>query len=142
MSPDLFAARFEVSDERDANGIKFERIPLFKERDSPPHQASSVPEEEWTDRRMTALIEGLTNFAGTYFLYLEYSHVAFTNLFVGPDVFRKIFRHYCQPGGALRDLTVPELTAQAVSIRSTLLAQYQGNNWAVPEWITQIPILP
>jgi hypothetical protein len=64
IDPALFAARFENSDERDANGIKFERIPLFKERDSPPRRPSAGAEEEWTDEQMAALVEGLTNFAG------------------------------------------------------------------------------
>jgi hypothetical protein len=59
----LFEARF---DERDANGVKFERIPLFRDRDSPPPQAGAVSEEQWDDTQMAALIEGLTMFAGRF----------------------------------------------------------------------------
>ena len=66
IDPKLFAAKFGNSDERDANGFKFERIPLFKERDSPPHRPSAGAEEEWTDGQMAALVEGLTNFAGNF----------------------------------------------------------------------------
>ncbi|KAF2679729.1 hypothetical protein K458DRAFT_393574 [Lentithecium fluviatile CBS 122367] len=119
----LFAKRLPYSDERDANGLKFERVPLFKERDSPMRPDSSGAEEGWIDEEYETLIEGLQEFAG-------------------PDVFRKIFKQHCRPGGALRDFNVAEITAQAANIRSTLIAQYQSEGWVVDDWIKQIPILP
>lgn len=65
----LFAAKVDEIDERDANGVKFERIPIFKERVSPPARRGSPPvEEEWTDEQMAALIDGLSSFAGTFWL--------------------------------------------------------------------------
>lgn len=51
-------------DERDANGIRFERIPLFRERLSPARRVSPVATEGWTDAQMEALIDGLTKYAG------------------------------------------------------------------------------
>ena len=55
-------------EEKDANGVKFERVPLFKARSTPPlHWASSMSEERvWTDDEETALLEGLQSFAGKF----------------------------------------------------------------------------
>jgi hypothetical protein len=53
-------------EERDANGIIFERLPVFKSRSAPPHRhASTVDDDpEWTEQEETALLDGLKHCAG------------------------------------------------------------------------------
>lgn len=63
----LFNVIVEASEDRDANGMKFERVPLFKERNSPPvRRMSPAMEGEWTDTQLGALIDGLKKFAGEF----------------------------------------------------------------------------
>lgn len=62
----LFHTRFEDLVERDANGVIFERLPIFKPRSTPPHsQVSELADEvEWTEDEETAVLEGLQYCAG------------------------------------------------------------------------------
>jgi hypothetical protein len=62
----LAITRLEVLEERDANGIVFERLPVFKSRSAPPHrQASTLDDDpEWTEQEETALLDGLKHCAG------------------------------------------------------------------------------
>ncbi|KAF1969295.1 hypothetical protein BU23DRAFT_241941 [Bimuria novae-zelandiae CBS 107.79] len=113
------------SEERDANGVHFERVDVFKKRSAPPARPSSyIEEKEWTDEQMSALVEGLTQFAGPY-------------------VFHRIFKEYCRYGQPLRRFGVPEITAKAAEVRSRLLSKYQEQAWTeIPKWIVKIPVLP
>ncbi|KAL5440293.1 hypothetical protein PMIN06_009697 [Paraphaeosphaeria minitans] len=115
----------EGQEERDANGVLFSRVDLFKKRVVPP--VSPCPdddEKEWTDEQMKALIYGLQNFAG-------------------PCVFQKIFEHFCGVGQPLRRFGVPEITAKAADVKVRLLRTYEEREWKeVPKWIQKIPILP
>lgn len=122
---ELDGEEVEESQERDANGVPFERVDIFKKRVAPPARRSAfIDEKEWTDEQMSALVEGLTQFAGPY-------------------VFHSIFDEYCRYGRPLRRFGVPEITAKAGEIRSRLLARYQEQEWEdLPEWIEKIPILP
>ena len=54
------------SEEKDANGIRFERLPVFKSRSIPPlHWATTRPEEPvWTVQEELTLLGGLQKFAG------------------------------------------------------------------------------
>ncbi|KAF2439345.1 hypothetical protein P171DRAFT_525255 [Karstenula rhodostoma CBS 690.94] len=115
----------EGREERDANGVLFSRVDLFKKRVIPPASSPSADvEKEWTDEQMEALIYGLQNFAG-------------------PCVFEKIFEHYCGVGQPLRRFGVPEITAKAWDVRMRLLKTYEEREWKeVPSWIQKIPILP
>ena len=109
----------------DANGVQFERVDVFKKRVAPPPRPSAfLDQKEWSDEQLSALIEGLTEFSGQ-------------------SVFHNIFRKYCAYGQPLRQFGVPEITAKAAEVRSQLLTTYQENAWGeVPEWISNIPILP
>lgn len=62
----LVITKLEHFEEKDANGIRFERVPLFKSRSTPPwHWVSTMPEtQDWTDVEDIALLEGLQSFAG------------------------------------------------------------------------------
>ncbi|XP_014554909.1 hypothetical protein COCVIDRAFT_103668 [Bipolaris victoriae FI3] len=127
----LFHTRFEDLVERDANGVIFERLPIFKPRSTPPHsQVSELADEvEWTEDEETAVLEGLQYCAG-------------------PRVFEKIFKTYCDPrsshsrGGDLRNRSVAEIISKARWIRSTMLTLRQESGEPVEEWVTGIPILP
>ncbi|EMD64445.1 hypothetical protein COCSADRAFT_117832 [Bipolaris sorokiniana ND90Pr] len=127
----LFHTRFEDLVERDANGVVFERLPIFKSRSTPPHsQVSELADEvDWTEDEETAVLEGLQYCAG-------------------PRVFEKIFKTYCDPrsshprGGSLRNRSVAEIISKARWIRSTMLTLRQENGEPVEEWATGIPILP
>ncbi|ORX92963.1 hypothetical protein BCR34DRAFT_608679 [Clohesyomyces aquaticus] len=114
----------EDFDERDANGNRFERLPVFRDRITPPnHRGTPEGEREWEDEQMVALVDGLRAFAG-------------------PHVFERIFKEYCKPQGILRDFTVAEITAQATSLRAVILADDQGQGRESEEWVKRIPILP
>lgn len=56
----------EYIEEKDSNGIKFERIPIFRARSKPPlHLATAMHEgQEWTDKEEIVLLEGLQTMAG------------------------------------------------------------------------------
>ncbi|KAK7185849.1 hypothetical protein PSPO01_08099 [Paraphaeosphaeria sporulosa] len=112
-------------EERDANGVLFSRLDLFKKRVVPPASPCSADaEKDWTDEQMEALIYGLQNFAG-------------------PCVFHKIFEHACGVGQPLRRFGVPEITAKALDVKERLLRMYEDREWKdVPKWIEKIPILP
>lgn len=115
----------EVHEERDANGIPFSRVDLFKKRLVPPASPRLAElEKEWTDEQMWALVEGLQKF-------------------MGPHVFQKIFNRYCGSDEPLRFFGVPEITAKAAEVRMLLLRRYEKQEWSdVPEWILLIPVLP
>ncbi|KAI4911320.1 hypothetical protein J4E85_011229 [Alternaria conjuncta] len=127
----LAITRLEDLEERDANGVVFERLPVFTSRSAPPHrQASALSNKpEWTEREETALLEGLRHLAG-------------------PQVFEKIFTTYCQPdsshplSGHLRDRSVAEIVTKAAQFRSDFQKLFQNNGWEIEEWITKIPVLP
>ncbi|KAF2029792.1 hypothetical protein EK21DRAFT_66914 [Setomelanomma holmii] len=115
----------EDLEEKDANGLQFERLPVFKSRTTPPLRwASSVTEEvQWSDEQQTALLDGLQTFAG-------------------PRVFHDIFETYCRSRGPLRDFTVLEIVAKANWVRSTYAKLQQESGWGVPPWVQSIPTLP
>jgi hypothetical protein len=138
--------------EKDANGVSFERLAVFKARSiPPPHRASDLAEErEWTEDQESALLKGLEVFTGESHALLAYMRPTLM-MNIGPRVFEQIFNEYCRPrpndhargrGGKLRDFSVTEITAKAAWYRSTLLKLYQDNNWTVADWITNIPVLP
>ncbi|KAI4639557.1 uncharacterized protein J4E78_010884 [Alternaria triticimaculans] len=127
----LAITRLEDLEERDANGVVFERLPVFTPRSAPPHrQASALSNKpEWTEQEETALLEGLRHLAG-------------------PQVFEKIFTTYCRPdsshplSGHLRDRSVAEIVTKAAQFRLDFQKLYQDNGWEIEEWITKIPVLP
>ncbi|PVI00840.1 hypothetical protein DM02DRAFT_614090 [Periconia macrospinosa] len=120
----LFDTLLEQSEERDANGQKFERLPVFRDRDSPPARRGSPHVNiSWPEEHIEALVDGL-------------------QIHSGSDVFEDIFKAYCFPGGELQRYTVPEITAQAAWIRSELSERFRQNDWEIPAWIKQIPVLP
>lgn len=62
---DYFTSMTQSREERDSNGIAFERLDVFRKRDSTPAKHSSVGKlEDWTGEQLAALVEGLTEFAG------------------------------------------------------------------------------
>jgi hypothetical protein len=62
----LAITRFEVLEDKDANGVTFERLAVFKSRSTPPqHRTSALAQErKWTDNQESALLNGLREFAG------------------------------------------------------------------------------
>ncbi|CAN9115904.1 unnamed protein product [Alternaria alternata] len=127
----LAITRLEDLEEKDANGVVFERLPVFTSRSAPPHrQASTLDDsQEWTEQEETALLDGLKRYAG-------------------PQVFEKIFTIYCKPnpsrplGGCLRERSVAEIVTKAAQFRSNLQKLYQDNGWVVEDWVTKIPVMP
>ncbi|KAH3938984.1 hypothetical protein HBI25_189090 [Parastagonospora nodorum] len=125
--PNLKIINLEDLEDTDANGIKFQRLPVFKDRETPPrrHPSRANRLKSWSPEQEQALLDGLQRFAGR-------------------DVFYKIFEAYCRPrtGGVLRDFRVLDIVTKAAEFRSTLPAAYQENDWDMPEWVRQIPVLP
>ncbi|KAF1911993.1 hypothetical protein BDU57DRAFT_559940 [Ampelomyces quisqualis] len=116
----------ENLEEKDANGVVFERVPMFKDRNSTPSRCSRStrgPRRSWSDKQVEALIDSLKKFAG-------------------PDVFDNVFDSDCRPGGPLRDFNVTDITDKAAWIRSSYIKLHEERNWEVPEWMKQIPVLP
>ncbi|KAF2275480.1 uncharacterized protein EI97DRAFT_468043 [Westerdykella ornata] len=115
---------FENLEERDSNGVPFQREEVFEHRPIPhAFKQLQAKRRPWTEAEMEALLEGLEKYAG-------------------PSVFESIFQKYCRPGGPLRDFNVMEITAEAERHRTALLEQFADNGWGVPEWIKMIPVLP
>ncbi|KAF2649082.1 hypothetical protein K491DRAFT_762620 [Lophiostoma macrostomum CBS 122681] len=116
--------KVEDMEERDANGVRFEREPIFRNRQMPfAHRASLSEIDNWSDAQHKALIEGLQQHRG-------------------PKVFERIFQQYCRPGGVLRDFNVSEIIAQAAYFRTKTINAFQSNGWPVGDWVKQIPVLP
>jgi hypothetical protein len=64
----LTIVKLEDVEERDANGDRFERLPVFTHRNAPsPHWAGSMAEgQAWSEPQEEALLEGLEAFAGKF----------------------------------------------------------------------------
>lgn len=110
----------------DANGMRFERVTLFKDRDGSrqPEQGGGMPPEgpEWTDEQCLALLDGL-------------------RIYQGPQVFEKIFERYCRPGGILRRYNVEEITQQAAYLRKMAIKADETSREETEQWILDIPVL-
>jgi hypothetical protein len=67
----LAIKRFEDVEERDANGVVFERLPVFTPRSAPPHRQVLTLDDspEWTEQEETALLDGLKRYAGMLQLF-------------------------------------------------------------------------
>ncbi|KAF1936389.1 hypothetical protein EJ02DRAFT_359214 [Clathrospora elynae] len=121
----LLITKLEDMEETDANGVKFERVPIFKKRSAPPSRpASTLPEERvWTEKEEESLVKGLEDFAG-------------------PQVFEDIIKEHCRPGGALRDCSVADIAARAAWVRPAYAKLQEEKGWPIPDWVTGIPVLP
>ena len=64
----LIPPKRDKAGERDANGVLFDRVPLFLPREMPPPLAPNIKLKPWTDDESTALAEALQRFAGIYIL--------------------------------------------------------------------------
>jgi hypothetical protein len=60
----LIPPKRENTGERDANGVEFDRVPLFLPRETPPPLAPNIALKAWTKEESTALAEALQRFAG------------------------------------------------------------------------------
>jgi hypothetical protein len=60
--------KLEEFEEIDANGIKFQRLPVFKDRETPPaRNLQAMPKlKSWSDEQETALLEFLEKFPGMF----------------------------------------------------------------------------
>ncbi|KAH9876485.1 hypothetical protein J1614_003616 [Plenodomus biglobosus] len=129
--PDPFKRRkliitpLEDLEETDANGVRFERVPVFKERPLPAiYRAAAHPDERtWTNDEEIALLEAVQRYAG-------------------PKLYEEIFRTQCGPGGILRDFTVADIVAKVSWIRSSWLKLQQEKGWEAPEWAQALPTSP
>lgn len=110
----------------DANGVQFERVTVFKDRDwsRRPEQGGGTPLEgpEWTDEQCLALLDGL-------------------RIYQGPQVFEKIFKRYCRPGDILRRYNVEEITQQAAYLRKMAIKADETSREETEQWILDIPVL-
>ncbi|KAH7381482.1 hypothetical protein DE146DRAFT_670688 [Phaeosphaeria sp. MPI-PUGE-AT-0046c] len=118
----LFITKLDALGETDANGYTFERVPVFKERKTPPlrRTPSTIDANPWSTEQETALIDGLQEFAG-------------------PNAYHDIFKMYCGRGGLLRDFSVMSIVTKAEWIRSRYIKVYEEKGWELPEWMQQIP---
>jgi hypothetical protein len=133
--------KIEDMEERDANGVRFEREPIFRDRETPfAHRASPFEGDEWSDKQLEALIEGLQRYRGERHIRVQIANHLMCD--PGPRVFERIFQRYCRPGGVLRNFNVSEITAQAAYVRFKTMETFQSEGWEVEEWVKQIPVLP
>lgn len=135
----LWVTKLEELEEMDANGVIFERLPVFKNRRTPPLRKtpSAMDATPWSTAQETAIIDGLQDFAGQFVEVLQGSHML--TVHVGPNVFHDIFRKYCRPGGLLRDFSVRDIVAKAEWIRSLYTKHYQEKGGDEPDWMQQNP---
>ncbi|KAH7397306.1 hypothetical protein BKA66DRAFT_521917 [Pyrenochaeta sp. MPI-SDFR-AT-0127] len=121
----LVITKIDSLEEEDANGVIFERLPVFRPRSTPPLFWASAwsGNRSWTDFEEVALLEGLQEFAG-------------------PRVYENLFQAYCRPNGVLRDFNVADITTKVGWVRTAFLKLHQERSWDIPKWVKQIPILP
>lgn len=64
--PNLKIINLEDLEDTDANGIKFQRLPVFKDRETPPRRHPSYANrlKPWSPDQEQALLDGLQKFAG------------------------------------------------------------------------------
>jgi len=64
--PNLKIINLEDLEDTDANGIKFQRLPVFKDRETPPRRHPSYANrlKSWSPDQEQALLDGLQKFAG------------------------------------------------------------------------------
>ncbi|KAF2825182.1 hypothetical protein CC86DRAFT_294680 [Ophiobolus disseminans] len=118
----LSIGKREDFDERDADGFRFERVPAFRDRSSPP-PIQMTQDADWSDEQVIALIEGLESFSGR-------------------NVFHNIFRAHCRPDGLLRDFSVAQIVNKAMWIRREIKRLREATREEVPVWIEQVPRFP
>jgi hypothetical protein len=138
----LIPPKRDKAGERDANGVVFDRVPLFLPRETPPPLAPNIKLKPWTDDESTTLAEALQRFAGMYTSTLDYNIILIS--LIGPSphkVFEMIFQHYCRPGDPLRRFNVTDIVTRAAHRRAEYIKLYHLHGWEVDEWIKQIPIL-
>lgn len=127
--------------EEDANGMPFERLPVFRPRDLPYSHVDPAlsGHKAWVEAEEVALLDGLQEFAGKPHLLYDSGSLAFSSHFsAGPLVFERIFKTLCRPGGILRDHSVASIVAKAAWMRSACLKLHQEKGWPAPAWVEQI----
>jgi hypothetical protein len=125
--------------EIDANGRPFERVPFLGERSAPPSTwIAAVSDREWTSEQEAALLDDLQSSIRKF--RKQQSGLHHTDNIC--SALERIFTRHCRPRGALRDFSVPDFAAKMAWVRSgwTQLSQQRG--WEIPEWVTKIPTLP
>jgi hypothetical protein len=136
--------KLDEFEETDANGVKFQRLPVFKDRETPPahNPQAAVKLKSWSDEQQQVLLEALPDLAGTLKTASEYRHVLTEH--AGPDVFEKIFNRHCRPrnGGLLRDFRVMDIVTKVAWIRTNMIKLHQEKGSELPDWVTRIPVLP
>ena len=128
-----------LSQEIDANGRPFERVPFLGERSAPPSTwIATVSDREWTSEQETALLDDLqSSIRKFYKRQPDLHHTDNTCL-----ALERIFTRHCRPRGALRDFSVPDFAAKMAWIRSGWVQLSQQHGWEIPEWVKKIPMLP
>jgi hypothetical protein len=125
--------------EIDANGRPFERVPFLGERSAPPSTwIAAVSDREWTSEQEAALLNDLQSSIRKF----RKQQSGFHHTDNICSALERIFTRHCRPRGALRDFSVPDFAAKMAWVRSgwTQLSQQRG--WEIPEWVTKIPTLP
>ena len=125
--------------EIDANGRPFERVPFLGERSAPPSTwIAAVSDREWTTEQETVLLDDLQSCIRKFCKHQAGLHHTDN---ICPALERIITRH-CRPRGVLRDFSVSDFAAKMAWVRSgwTQLSQQRG--WEIPEWVKKIPVLP
>lgn len=107
----LVITKFEDLEEKDANGFKFERLPVFKSRSSPPlFWASALSEDrQWSDAEEVALLESLQRFAGTFLSIPASPPCQLLMRVQGPVLTRRCSKH-----------TVVQVVSYAISVLQIL----------------------
>jgi hypothetical protein len=125
--------------EIDANGRPFERVPFLGERSAPPSTwIATVSDREWTTEQETALLDDLQSSVRKFRKQLP----GLENTDNICSALERIFRRHCGPRGVLRDFSVPDFAAKMAWVRSGWAQLSQQHGWEIPEWVKEIPILP
>jgi hypothetical protein len=152
----LAIIKLERFEETDADGVQFQRLPVFKDRETPPrhHALSAATLKPWSTKEEQTLLYGLQKFSGnkdkrrTIMGYLLTRNQ-------GAQVLQKTFQAYCGPPcdcirrcncdpqrGLLRKFRVLDIVTKIADLRSTLFLYYEQEGFDIPEWVKKIPVLP
>lgn len=106
----------------DANGTPYERVEVFHSRvGPPPGLVDRAAATEWTMKELTALCEGLREYAG-------------------PKVYEKIFLRYCPKGQVLNEYNVTEIVTTAAGLKIMLAETEKEDDGCVKAWVSSIPV--
>jgi hypothetical protein len=129
----------------DANGVTFERVPVFRQRPAGSHIPDAdgeVADDDWVVEEIVALEDALKTCHGTFeSAEPNLKKIFVTYLRTGKRMWEKAFAKYCGYKGPLKHRTVAQILREAFEFRDANLNPPEGGEVSDEDWIVDIPDL-